>query len=45
MRCAMRAPARSCCSCAIRGQRGLHLQIRDDGEGFDPDGPRGLGSS
>ncbi|WP_430347302.1 sensor histidine kinase [Stenotrophomonas sp. NRRL B-14846] len=25
------------------GQRGLHLQIRDDGEGFDPDGPRGLG--
>ncbi|WP_049475932.1 ATP-binding protein, partial [Stenotrophomonas maltophilia] len=23
--------------------RGLHLQIRDDGEGFDPDGPRGLG--
>ncbi len=22
---------------------GLHLQIRDDGEGFDPDGPRGLG--
>jgi len=21
----------------------LHLQIRDDGEGFDPDGPRGLG--
>ncbi len=24
-------------------QRGLHLQIRDDGEGFDPDGPRGLG--
>jgi signal transduction histidine kinase len=24
-------------------QRGLHLMIRDDGEGFDPDGPRGLG--
>ncbi|WMJ69142.1 PAS domain-containing sensor histidine kinase [Stenotrophomonas sp. 24(2023)] len=23
--------------------RGLHLQIRDDGEGFDPEGPRGLG--
>lgn len=22
---------------------GLHLQVRDDGEGFDPDGPRGLG--
>ncbi|WP_369010235.1 sensor histidine kinase, partial [Enterobacter hormaechei] len=25
------------------GKRSLHLQIRDDGEGFDPDGPRGLG--
>jgi len=24
-------------------QRGLHLLIRDDGEGFDPNGPRGLG--
>jgi PAS domain S-box-containing protein len=23
--------------------RGLHLQVRDDGEGFDPEGPRGLG--
>jgi len=23
--------------------QGLHLQVRDDGEGFDPDGPRGLG--
>ncbi len=22
---------------------GLHLQVRDDGEGFDPGGPRGLG--
>lgn len=25
------------------GEHGLHLQIRDDGEGFDPEGPRGLG--
>ena len=25
------------------GDQGLRLQIRDDGEGFDPDGPRGLG--
>lgn len=23
--------------------RGLHLRVRDDGEGFDPEGPRGLG--
>ncbi|MEG2805856.1 PAS domain S-box protein [Stenotrophomonas sp.] len=25
------------------GDQGLHLQVRDDGEGFDPEGPRGLG--
>lgn len=25
------------------GQGRLHLQVRDDGEGFDPAGPRGLG--
>ncbi|GAB3049631.1 PAS domain S-box protein [Stenotrophomonas tumulicola] len=25
------------------GQGRLHLQVRDDGEGFDPMGPRGLG--
>ncbi len=25
------------------GQGRLHLQVRDDGEGFDPGGPRGLG--
>lgn len=25
------------------GDAGLHLQVRDDGEGFDPEGPRGLG--
>lgn len=25
------------------GDSGLHLQVRDDGEGFDPEGPRGLG--
>jgi PAS domain S-box-containing protein len=25
------------------GDKGLHLQVRDDGEGFDPEGPRGLG--
>lgn len=25
------------------GQDRLHLQVRDDGEGFDPHGPRGLG--
>ncbi|MBD8694703.1 PAS domain S-box protein [Stenotrophomonas sp. CFBP 13718] len=25
------------------GQGRLHLQVRDDGEGFDPHGPRGLG--
>jgi signal transduction histidine kinase len=40
---AARARQPGAAAAARHRQRGLHLQIRDDGEGFDPDGPRGLG--